>query len=172
MRLPLPSLGSGDNFVFSIEIRYSINTRGKRDIMERNQRRGARIVGSWRAIRHYLQLGTRSGGACVSVKPIESFLPVSRVRSQLQPRFCYLCVLFLLAICSSLKPTHTLSHILSFYRLRRMVRVAVTQQEPLWLDLAGTVDKTCRLIEEAAQNGAQLITFPEVWITGYPMWIW
>jgi predicted amidohydrolase len=53
-----------------------------------------------------------------------------------------------------------------------MVRVAVTQQEPIWLDLAGTVDKTCRLIEEAAQNCAQLITFPEVWITGYPMWIW
>jgi nitrilase len=52
------------------------------------------------------------------------------------------------------------------------VKVAVTQQEPLWFDLAGTVDKTCRLIEEAANNGAKLITFPEVWITGYPMWIW
>ncbi|KAF2463597.1 carbon-nitrogen hydrolase [Lindgomyces ingoldianus] len=53
-----------------------------------------------------------------------------------------------------------------------MVRVAVTQQEPLWFDLAGAVDKTCRLVEEAASNGAQLIAFPEVWITGYPMWIW
>ncbi|KAF2793219.1 carbon-nitrogen hydrolase [Melanomma pulvis-pyrius CBS 109.77] len=53
-----------------------------------------------------------------------------------------------------------------------MVKVAVTQQEPLWLDLAGTVDKTCRLIEEAASNGAKLIAFPEVFISGYPMWIW
>jgi predicted amidohydrolase len=53
-----------------------------------------------------------------------------------------------------------------------MVRVAVTQHEPVWFDLAGTVDKTCRLIEEAASNGAQLITFPEVWVCGYPMWIW
>jgi len=52
------------------------------------------------------------------------------------------------------------------------VKVAVTQQEPLWFDLAGTVDKACRLIEEAATNGAKLIAFPEVWITGYPMWIW
>ncbi|KAF2178983.1 carbon-nitrogen hydrolase [Zopfia rhizophila CBS 207.26] len=53
-----------------------------------------------------------------------------------------------------------------------MVKVAVTQQEPVWLDLAGTVNKTCRLIEEAASNGAELIAFPEVWISGYPMWIW
>ena len=53
-----------------------------------------------------------------------------------------------------------------------MVRVAVTQQEPLWFNLEGTVDKTCQLIEEAAKNGAQLIAFPEVWICGYPLWIW
>jgi nitrilase len=53
-----------------------------------------------------------------------------------------------------------------------MVRVAVTQHEPVWLDLARTVDKTCRLIEEAATNGAQLVAFPEVWICGYPIWIW
>lgn len=52
------------------------------------------------------------------------------------------------------------------------VKVAVTQHEPLWFDLAGTVDKTCRLIEEAAANGARLIAFPEVWVAGYPAWIW
>lgn len=54
----------------------------------------------------------------------------------------------------------------------RTLRVAVTQAEPVWLDLQGTVDKTIRLIEEAASNGAKLITFPEVWIPGYPGWIW
>lgn len=52
------------------------------------------------------------------------------------------------------------------------VRVAVTQAEPVWLDLEGTVAKTCDLIQEAAQNGAKLVTFPECWITGYPAWIW
>jgi nitrilase len=52
------------------------------------------------------------------------------------------------------------------------VKVAVTQHEPVWLDLAATVEKTCRLIEEAASNGAKLIAFPEVWIPGYPGWIW
>lgn len=47
-------------------------------------------------------------------------------------------------------------------------RVAVTQAEPLWLDLEGTITKTCQLIQEAAQNGAKLVTFPECWIPGYP----
>lgn len=52
------------------------------------------------------------------------------------------------------------------------VRVAVTQAEPVWLDLEATVTKTCTLIAEAARNGAQLVTFPECWIPGYPAWIW
>ncbi|RDW81264.1 carbon-nitrogen hydrolase family protein [Aspergillus mulundensis] len=52
------------------------------------------------------------------------------------------------------------------------VRVAVTQAEPVWLDLDATVDKTCKLIAEAAAKGAQLVTFPECWIPGYPAWIW
>ena len=52
------------------------------------------------------------------------------------------------------------------------IRMAVTQAEPEWLDLEATVFKTCELIEEAAKNGARLVTFPECWIPGYPAWIW
>ncbi|KAJ5801901.1 Carbon-nitrogen hydrolase [Penicillium pulvis] len=52
------------------------------------------------------------------------------------------------------------------------VRVAVTQAEPAWLDLAAGVAKTCDLITEASKNGAKLIAFPECWIPGYPCWIW
>jgi nitrilase len=52
------------------------------------------------------------------------------------------------------------------------IRVAVTQQEPEWLDLQKSVEKTCKLIAEAAQEGAELITFPELFIPGYPCWIW
>jgi len=52
------------------------------------------------------------------------------------------------------------------------IRVAVTQAEPCWLDLTAAVEKTCQLIEEAAQGGAKLIAFPECWIPGYPAWIW
>ncbi|KAL4961176.1 carbon-nitrogen hydrolase [Aspergillus stella-maris] len=57
-------------------------------------------------------------------------------------------------------------------RIRGAVRVAVTQAEPIWLDLNATVAKTVTLIAEAASNGAQLISFPECWIPGYPAWIW
>jgi nitrilase len=53
-----------------------------------------------------------------------------------------------------------------------IVRVAVTQAEPGWFDLAGAVKRTCELITEAATNGAKLIVFPECWIPGYPCWIW
>lgn len=52
------------------------------------------------------------------------------------------------------------------------IRVAVTQAEPGWFDLAGAVKKTCDLITEAAANGAELVVFPECWIPGYPCWIW
>jgi nitrilase len=54
----------------------------------------------------------------------------------------------------------------------KTVRVAVTQAEPEWLDLAASVTKTCKLIEEAAAQKAQLVAFPECWIPGYPCWIW
>lgn len=54
----------------------------------------------------------------------------------------------------------------------KTVRVAVTQQEPAWLNLEESVQKTCRLITEAKVNGAELISFPEVWIPGYPAWLW
>lgn len=52
------------------------------------------------------------------------------------------------------------------------LRVAITQHEPVWLDLQATVDKTCKLIAEAADKGATLVTFPELFIPGYPAWIW
>lgn len=39
------------------------------------------------------------------------------------------------------------------------VRVAVTQHEPVWLDLEGTVKKTIAIIEEAAKGGAQLVVW-------------
>lgn len=52
------------------------------------------------------------------------------------------------------------------------IRVAVIQAEPVWLDLGKTVEKTCQLIQEAAENGAKFVAFPECWIPGYPSWIW
>lgn len=51
-------------------------------------------------------------------------------------------------------------------------RAAAVQAAPAWLDLERTVERTCELIREAAANGAQLVAFPEVFIPGYPYWLW
>ncbi|MCB5364346.1 carbon-nitrogen hydrolase family protein [Pusillimonas sp. CC-YST705] len=52
------------------------------------------------------------------------------------------------------------------------VKVAAVQASPVFLDTQATVEKACRLIAEAASQGAQLIAFPEVFISAYPYWNW
>ncbi len=50
--------------------------------------------------------------------------------------------------------------------------VAVVQHSPVWLDRAATLDRAAGLIREASSNGARLITFPEAFVAGYPIWVW
>ncbi|KAF2001724.1 putative nitrilase [Amniculicola lignicola CBS 123094] len=52
------------------------------------------------------------------------------------------------------------------------IRVGAVQAEPVWLNLEGSVDKTIALIKQSAQEGIQVLGFPEVWIPGYPWGIW
>jgi nitrilase len=53
------------------------------------------------------------------------------------------------------------------------IRAAAVQSEPVILDREATTHKACRLIEEAADHGAQLIVFPEAYIPVYPDdWSW
>ncbi len=54
----------------------------------------------------------------------------------------------------------------------RKYKAAISQAEPIWFDVQGAVDRTVELIEEAASNGASLIAFSELWIPGYPNFIW
>ena len=51
-------------------------------------------------------------------------------------------------------------------------KVAVVQAAPVFMDAKASVDKAIGLIDEAAASGAKLLAFPEVWIPGYPWWLW
>jgi nitrilase len=48
------------------------------------------------------------------------------------------------------------------------VKVAAVQAAPVFMDKQASIKKTCRLIQEAGAHGAQLIVFPETFISGYP----
>jgi nitrilase len=52
------------------------------------------------------------------------------------------------------------------------VRVACVQAEPVVLDRDATIDKLERLTAEAAENGAQLLVFPETFVPAYPSSLW
>lgn len=51
-------------------------------------------------------------------------------------------------------------------------KVATVQTSPVYLNTKATTEKACKIIEEAAKNGASLVAFPEVFISGYPYWNW
>ena len=47
--------------------------------------------------------------------------------------------------------------------------VAIVQRPPALLDLAASFDRAVAAVEEA--DGADLVVFPETWLTGYPAWV-
>ncbi len=51
-------------------------------------------------------------------------------------------------------------------------KAAAVQASPVFMNVDATVDKACSLIREAADNGAKLVAFPEVFIPAYPYWSW
>jgi nitrilase len=50
-------------------------------------------------------------------------------------------------------------------------KVAVIQQAPVFLNVEESLAKACALIEQAADQGAKVIAFPETWLPGYPAWL-
>jgi predicted amidohydrolase len=52
------------------------------------------------------------------------------------------------------------------------IRVAAIQATPVILDAQATVDKTVRLLNEAADDGVQLAVLPETFVPIYPSWAW
>lgn len=51
-------------------------------------------------------------------------------------------------------------------------KIAICQRPPVLLDKAASMALALDAIAEAASEGAQLITFPEAFLPGYPTWIW
>ncbi len=56
-------------------------------------------------------------------------------------------------------------------RQDKEVRVAVVQHAPVFLNLEASVKKAIELLEQAAEEGAELVVFPETWLPGYPVWL-
>jgi predicted amidohydrolase len=53
---------------------------------------------------------------------------------------------------------------------QKITRVAAVQAAPVFLNKEATLEKACHLIDEAGQNGAKLIVFPESFIPTFPYW--
>lgn len=51
------------------------------------------------------------------------------------------------------------------------MKVAAVQAAPVFLDPDATTNKAIELLCKAAKQGAELIAFPEVFISGYPSWL-
>ncbi|MFC4700654.1 carbon-nitrogen hydrolase family protein [Glaciecola siphonariae] len=52
-----------------------------------------------------------------------------------------------------------------------IITVALAQIAPVWLDRAASTQKVMQAISEAADKGAQLVTFGECLLPGYPFWL-
>lgn len=53
----------------------------------------------------------------------------------------------------------------------KKVSIAIVQSAPAYLNIDESLAKVEVLLKEAAQQGADLVTFGETWFTGYPAWI-
>lgn len=51
------------------------------------------------------------------------------------------------------------------------MKIAAVQAAPVFLNPSATTDKALSLLREAAASGADLVAFPEVFLSGYPIWL-
>src|SRR5258705_9780439 len=52
-----------------------------------------------------------------------------------------------------------------------MIKVAIVQAAPVFMNLEASLARAIEYIAEAAQNDAQLVVFGETWLPGYPAWL-
>lgn len=53
---------------------------------------------------------------------------------------------------------------------RERIKVCIAQVSPVYLNRDATVIRAVAAIREAGANGADLVVFPETWLSGYPYW--
>ncbi len=53
-----------------------------------------------------------------------------------------------------------------------MHKIAIIQESSVLLNRQKSIEKAIGLIDQAAKAGAELVVFPEAFISGYPAWIW
>ncbi|WP_170754300.1 carbon-nitrogen hydrolase family protein [Ruegeria lacuscaerulensis] len=51
------------------------------------------------------------------------------------------------------------------------MKVAAVQAAPVFLDPQASTDKLIALLRDTASSGAELVVFPEVFLSGYPVWL-
>lgn len=52
----------------------------------------------------------------------------------------------------------------------KSLRAAACHASPVFLSARGTIDKCIQLIHDTARNGANLVVFPETFISAFPVW--
>ena len=50
----------------------------------------------------------------------------------------------------------------------KKINVAVVQASPVLFNRKATIEKACDLINQSAEQGAQLVLFPEAFVPAYP----
>lgn len=53
-----------------------------------------------------------------------------------------------------------------------MMKTAIVQEPPVYLNLPASMDRAIGLVEQAAREDTRLLVFPEAWFPGYPTFIW
>src|SRR5258708_38096403 len=52
-----------------------------------------------------------------------------------------------------------------------MVKVAIVQAAPVFMNLEASLARAIEYVDEAAKEGAHMVVFGETWLPGYPAWL-